>query len=341
MKKLRIAIIGEACLGSNGASIAESFSGMGHVVTIIKYSEGFPLAMKFPFMKKVNGYLLKGIENLAKSHANNLIHKVSEFMPDLVLNLYWSIHPTFIPELRKKMPGTKFVHINSDAISNFDRQQLFLSEYDFYFVKDPFIVDFFINQLGLNAKYLPECFNQRLGKKMNGNKLEFENKIGIDVLIYGNIYPYRSSFIKYLLEKNINVTIYGHLGPYVDENVLKYYRNEYLSGDRKSEIIFGSKVVINNFHFAEIESVNSKFFEIFGAGGFQLCNYKEIIKDYTSIDPELFTFKNRAEAVEKTRFYLNNPDKRMEISNMMYEHFLNHHTTDIRMTELLNIVYSA
>ena len=53
----------------------------------------------------------------------------------------------------------------------------------------------------------------------------------------------------------------------------------------KSNLLFGSKIVFNNLHYAEIESVNCKFFEILGIGGFQICDYRPIINEYSKVDP--------------------------------------------------------
>lgn len=338
-KSLNIVIIGESSFDSNGFNLAESLTYLGNHVDIIPYTEGLPIYLKNRVTKKVNGYLFKGFKTLAVDHADRLARKIETFEPDLVITLYWSIDPSFIPKLRKSLPKTKFVHINSDAVSNFDRQQLFLSDYDFYFVKDPYIQEFMSNHLGLNAIYQPEHFNPRVIKKNILPKSEVETKVNIDVVMFGNIYPYRSQFIDYLLINDIDLKIFGILGSYVPVNVQKNFISEYIMGNRKTEIIYGSKVVVNNFHFAEIQGANQKFFEIFGAGGCQICTFKEIIKTYSPIDPELFTFKTRDEAVEKIRYYLANPDKRYDLSETMQKHFMENHTVDIRMKELLKLVF--
>lgn len=52
-------------------------------------------------------------------------------------------------------------------------------------------------------------------------------------------------------------------------------RRKYIVGKEKARILYGAKIVFNNLHYAEIESVNNKFFEINGSGAFQLCDYRQ------------------------------------------------------------------
>lgn len=340
-KPLKIVILGESEFETNGFHIAESLNFLGHKATIITYKEGLPWYLNTKLTQKVNYYLIKGSYFLERQHAETIAKLVEKAEPDLVITIYRNIHPSLIPKLRKSLPLTKFVHINSDHLSNFERQQLFVSDYDIYFVKDPFMLDFFKNQLGLNSFLLSEYCNPRVVKIPKFSKAEQEKSVKIDASIFGNIYPYRSIFIENIINNNINLKVFGAKGPYMPRDVEKCFTNEYLIGSRKAEVLYGSKIIFNNFHYAEIEGVNQKFFEIFGAGGCQICTYKEIIKNYSPIDPELFTFKNNSEAIEKANYYLINDDKRFEISKIMSEFFTENHTIDIRMKEVLDKVYGG
>ena len=80
--------------------------------------------------------------------------------------------------------------------------------------------------------------------------------------------------------------------------------------------------------YAEIESVNNRFFEVNGCGGFQLLDYRPILKDLLPVDPELVSFKSIDEAIEKIRYYLQNPEERVAISQKIYDHFIDKYTYD-------------
>ena len=120
----------------------------------------------------------------------------------------------------------------------------------------------------------------------------------------------------------------------------KFFSNEWITGDRKSELLFGSKIVFNNFHYAEIESVNCKFFEIAGLGAFQICDYRPTVDEYSKIDSKQFTFKSIDEAIELIKFYLDNTKLRHEIADAQYEHFIQNHTYEHRVKQILETVFN-
>ena len=93
-------------------------------------------------------------------------------------------------------------------------------------------------------------------------------------------------------------------------------------------------------HFAEIESVNCRFFEANGCGAFQLCDYKPILKEFLPIDHELVTFKTIDEGVDKVKYYLAHPKERYEIAERIYQYFINHYTYDHLIQYILNVTKS-
>ena len=55
--------------------------------------------------------------------------------------------------------------------------------------------------------------------------------------------------------------MFGHKTKYFP-TYLSSFLPQQLSDEEKAKKLSGSKIVFNNFHYAEIESVNNKFFEI-------------------------------------------------------------------------------
>lgn len=95
---------------------------------------------------------------------------------------------------------------------------------------------------------------------------------------------------------------------------------------KKKLILNGSKIVFNNFHYAEIESVNNKFFEINGSGAFQICDYKPILNNLLPIDPKRVSFNSIDEAEKLIRYYLKMDKERWEIRDEIKDHFLKNYT---------------
>jgi spore maturation protein CgeB len=331
---MEVVIIGNKGFDTLEYNLADSFKFSGHKVTILDLSDIFPVSYS------INYHAIKYIRKYDEYIFTNLAKKVIELNPDLVVGTYRFINPLCIKMIKSILVETPIIHINPDALTTFELQQIFASPYDFYFTKDPYIETFMKNKMGLNAFYLPEAFNPRIHKKPTQSKLDLEIKTNIDVLAFGYLYPYRVNLIKKLIDANINISLYGLKDKrFFDPTLNQFYNDEWITGERKSELLYGAKIVFNNFHYAEIDSVNCKFFEISGIGAFQICDYKPTINEYSKIDVEKFTFKEIDEAIEKIRYYIDRPNERHLIAEVQYNHFLENHTYDHRITKILQTVF--
>lgn len=328
---MKIAIIGSKEFDSLEYHIHDSLKFLGHKVVHIDISD----VIKIPY--KYNYWAAKLFTKYDEFIFNKIANKIIEQEPDLVIATYRFIHPSCIKNIKENLRNTKVIHINPDAIITFEHQQIFASNYDSYYTKDPFIVDFMKNKMKLNTHYFPEAFNPRVHKPVIADRVQLEKEIGIDLTMFGTMYPYRAKMASEVINAGINVALFGIPDKrFPREEIIKNFRNEYITGDRKAEVLFGSKIVLNNFHYAEVNSANVKFFEINGIGAFQLCDYKPVLEEYSKVDVENFTYKTIDEAIEKIKYYLNKPKERYEISDQQREYFHKNHTYDIRLKKLLD-----
>jgi len=323
-------------LGNNGFDTLEyhtvdALRHLGHEVQLVDMGDFIP--MKYLY----NYWFSKFIPKYADILFARLASKVIDSRPDLVICTYRFIPNSCIEKIKNELKNIPIVQLNPDQLTTFEKQQIFYSPYDFYFTKDPYIFKFMKHKASLNVHYLPEAFNPRVHKAPERERSILESEIGIDVLVFGSIYPYRANMVKGLVKAGIDVAMFGsNQNP--DPVLKRYFRNEWITGDRKSEVLVGSKIVFNNFHYAEIESVNCKFFEIAGTGGFQLCDFKPTIASYSCISPDRFTFNKIEEAVEHIRYYLKHPTERYTLADQQRTHFLENHTYDIRVQQMLDII---
>lgn len=253
-----------------------------------------------------------------------VLEEVLDYCPDLVIGVYRHIHPLVVKEI--KLKGIQIIHINPDALTTFQNQQLFVEEYDCYYTKDPYILSFLRDKLNFNAKYYNEAFNPRFHKKSSLPKNIAEEEVKIDLLAFGNLYPYRNRMLSLIEKENIKFKIFGHKAKYFSSNLSPYFEGRPIFGEEKSKILYGSKIIINNFHYAEIESVNNKFFEVNGVGAFQLSDYKKILHEILPVDPKKVSFKNTCDLNNKIKYFLNEPEERYYLSGLIYEHFNKYYT---------------
>lgn len=334
-----IAIIGANRADSMEWHFLDAFRHMGHIAYIFDIYDRLPYTVNplksyFQAIDKTrriydDRYDQKRFLSVAKS--------VNEFNPDLVICFYKDIHPIFVDAV--KTPNRKVIHINPDQMSTLGYQQVIAGNYDAWFTKDKYMLDFMKYKAKLNAFIYNEAFNHRYNPKPSCTKAEMEAEVNIDVMTYGTLYPYRTRMMKALVNQGIDIKLFGVIPHrFFDKDVAKCCTGKYIVGEEKARTLYGAKIVFNNFHFAEVESVNCRFFEANGCGAFQLCDYKPTLKDLLPIDPELVSFKTIDEGAEKVKYYLAHPEERYAIAEKVYQHFLEHYTYDHLVQYILRIV---
>ncbi|MCL2651595.1 MAG: glycosyltransferase [Candidatus Azobacteroides sp.] len=319
---MKIAIVGSASYDTMEYHLNESFNYNGYQSQIFDLPPGYYITES----TKLNGKIFTSMAN-----------EVDQYHPDLIMVVYRIVHPDFVIQVKKM--GYKVIQVNPDALTTFDMQQLFAAEYDVYFTKDPYIQRFMESNLKLNVKLYHEAFNRRVHIKPDIDKLEYENVLDMDVVVYGSMYPYRNRMLRILADNDIDLTLFGNTNlPFYDPSLDQYNSGYYIAGETKAKILYGARIVLNNLHYAEIESVNTRFFEANGSGAFQLSDYRPILKDLLPIDPELVSFKSIDEAVGKIRYYLQHPEERVALAGKIYDHFINNYTYDHLIRHILNSI---
>lgn len=322
---MKIAIIGSTGFDGLEYHLKDELTFQNHNAEIFDFSTLFP--------SKVDMGLTLISMKYVKHQNLKLLQNVLNYKPDFVIVVYRHIHPLFVKGIKNE--NIKIIHINPDALTTFQNQQIFVEPYDAYYTKDPYILNFMKNKLKFNAELYMEAFNPRIHKRPEVNPRLLETQTDIDVLCFGNLYPYRNRMLHLIKEQGINITMYGHKAKYFDSFLRNNFQNKGIYGEEKSKILNGAKIVFNNFHYAEIESVNNKFFEISGSGAFQICDYKPILKDLLPIDPKLVTFKNIDEAKDLIEYYLDKPEKRYEIRDSIKSHFIENYTYEKLINQIL------
>jgi spore maturation protein CgeB len=330
---MRITLFGSKDYDSLEYNLNDSLVHLGHSVCHLDIND----IVAIPF--KYNFYATKFIKVYDEFVFKKVANRIIDSDPELIICVYRFINPLCIKLIKSRLPNVKRIHINPDAVTTFQYQQIFASPYDAFFTKDQFILDFMKNKMGLNTFYLPEAFNPRVHKMPNLNKEVVEQSVDLDVITFGSIYPYRANMVRHLINSGIKVQLFGTPDKrFGSPDINQFFGNEYITGKRKSELIFGSKVVFNNFHYAEVNSANVKFFEIAGIGGFQICDYKPCLEEYSIIPTEKFTFNTIGQAIDLIKFYLDKPVLRHELAHEQYNHFLSNHTYEHRINQMFNFL---
>lgn len=329
---MKVVVVGSRAFDSLEYHLSDSFRALGHEAVTVDVTDAWPMPAKLTY------WASRFVDACDRVVSRRLAHRVVALRPDLVVVVYRNLHPALVETLKSRLPGLPVVQINPDALTNLEKQQIIAADFDHYFSKEPYIVQFLRDKAGLAAHYLPESFNPRVHQRPAVEKAAAEREVNIDVLMFGGLYAYRARMVEQLQRAGVNVAVYGTPGPYLRPAVRSVFRKQYLVGDQKNRLLYGARIVFNNFHYAEITSANQKYFEINGIGAFQLCDYKPTLDEYTGVPAERVTYRTMTEAIDKIRYYLSRPAERHELADHQYHHFQRHHTIDQRVEKLLQIV---
>lgn len=79
-----------------------------------------------------------------------------------------------------------------------------------------------------------------------------------------------------------------------------------------------------------------RMFEIPAFNSMMITQYHEDLKQFYEFDKEIITFKTIPEFIDKTKFLLKKPKLVETITRNGYERFLRDHTSEVRLTNILN-----
>ena len=176
---------------------------------------------------------------------------------------------------------------------------------------------------GGRAIYMPEGFSQKKYHKLDGVDKN------IKISFVGNNYGSRRELMQNLKKYNINPSCFG-----------SGWENGWIEDDNK---IFNSSIInLGNSGIGysnELSNVKGRDFDITGSGGgLYLTSYNKDLSTSFNIGNEIVCYKNNMELVELIRYYLDNIDEALSISNAAYNRSIKEHRWLHRYHEILKII---
>ncbi|MSP19483.1 MAG: glycosyltransferase family 1 protein [Bdellovibrionales bacterium] len=288
---MKIFVSGISIDDSFAENVAVTLKAMGHEVC-------------FPSFLKVNSLLVLGLLAQIEQRINKsgplrfekkIINQIKEFKPDMFLSVTQNYSPEFLAEVAKLTP--KLVMWWGDPISQNYRMTLLSKSWTAIFLKDKSAVTK-LNILGVPAYFLNEAMNPLWHRPLASQQ-------NSSVVIAGNYYNYRLALIELLRGHGVSLELYGSKPPrWAPSEICKIHTGEYITKENKSRIFGAGLACLNSFSFFEGNSLNCRAFEIAGAGGLQLIEYREAIEDCFEPGRELITFSSQEElflAIERAK----------------------------------------
>lgn len=219
-----------------------------------------------------------------------LVRAARKYRPDLFLSPTQSIPDTILADI--KAAGVSIcVSWWGDSPGNMQRMGLFSDLWDIIFLKDPDAERKF-RLVGLNAHLLHEAMNPAW-------HIPIKTQENQRVVVAGNFYGFRQALIRKLMKKGVAFELYGGKLPrWVYPEIKNQYKNKYIVREEKSRIFGQGMACLNSTQIIEGNSMNCRSFEISGAGGLQLMEWRPIIEECFEPGEEILTFQSFDELMD-------------------------------------------
>jgi spore maturation protein CgeB len=257
-----------------------------------------------------------------------IIKLAREFKPDAVLSVTGLLHPVVLQELGKFAPGRRVIWWG-DPPANNQKWGILDPGWDWIYVKDR-AAEKKLRLVGRNAHLLHEAMNPRWHKPLA------QQKNGA-VVIAGNYYAFRQAIILRLRNDGIDFGLYGSRPPrWADPEIRKMHTGKYLIGEEKSRVFGEGLACLNTFSLAEGDSLNCRAFEVAGAGGLQIIEYRSAIEECFEPGKELLTFQNYEELLGLIERARSSPEEMRSIREAGARRALAEHTYRHRLQVILD-----
>ncbi len=170
-----------------------------------------------------------------------------------------------------------------------------------------------------------------------------EKKYKNDVVFIGHFEnDGRDEKIKYLLENNIEVKIFGGNSWKSSVNAGYFNKKEVLLGNLDSKEynlnLNGAKISLVFLSKLNNDSYTRRCFEIPATKSLMLSEYSEDLNNMFEEEKEAAYFRSKEELLEKVKFYLANPEIRKNIAEAGYQRLLKDgHEVSDRVKEIIRV----
>jgi spore maturation protein CgeB len=264
-----------------------------------------------------------------------LVLKVEEFSPTLILVILGSqVSPKTVLRLRKATKAP-IVCWCQDQMTTLGRQYLLGAGYDAVFLKDRYMQDLFSRMIkSTSFYYLAEACNPRVHRRIELTPDDL-SRFGCDVGIACTLYYYRQEILQQLRE--FDLKLWGTVPDWLLYRLRERPKGREIFMDDKARAARGARISLNTLHFAEIDGLNSRAFELAGCGAFQILTSRPVLQEHFLPGIEVESFESIGELIEKIRHYLQHPDIAAAIAERGQKRAYAAHTYEHRLQEIFRI----
>jgi spore maturation protein CgeB len=186
--------------------------------------------------------------------------------------------------------------------------------------------------LGLNAHLLHEAMNPLWHKPL-------AEQANDQVVIAGNWYGFRQFLVRELMARGVHAGLYGSPPPrWSFDEIRRQHTGRYLAREEKSRVFGEGLACLNSTSPAEGDSLNCRAFEIAGAGGLQLLEYRGVAAECFEPNRELFMFTSIADILDYLDRAKRSPREIREVRLAGARRALAEHTYQHRLLRMIDLL---
>ncbi|MCU4175074.1 CgeB family protein [Carboxylicivirga sp. N1Y90] len=305
-------------------NVAHTLEKMGHqVLTMPNISNRL---INSPIYRYTNEFIKKANPNQLDNREKWLLKNAKEYKPDILFTLTQAIKEDVLFQVKKS--GVRHcIAWWGDTPANMRDFGLLSSQWDLIYIKDLNAVNKF-KRLRLNAHLMHEAMNPTWHKPLIKKK---NNRISVA----GTFYGYRQHLVSKLLNEGIEMELNGgRLPRWVLPEIKLIHQQKFIVREEKSKVFGEALACLNSTDLSEGNSLNCRAFEIAGAGGLQLLEYRSIVTECFEPGKEILTFDTFGELLELITRIKKDNKWANQISIAGHKRALNEHTYEHRLNKI-------
>lgn len=327
-RPMKVAIPGVLADDNFADNAAYTLRAMGHEVHTRPRTSNAWLAS--PARRYARALVQKVAPEWPSAEERWLLHLARTTRLDMVLALTQALSDETIFAL-KRAGVPHVVAWWGDAPANMRGMGLLSDGWDAVFLKDRNAVDKF-RRVGIHAEHLHEAMNPSWHRPV----AERENDT---IAIVGNFYGYRQFLTRRLMDAGVPVALYGgRLPRWAAREIAARHSGRYVTREEKSRVFGAALACLNSTALSEGDALNCRAFEIAGAGGLQLLEYRPAVEDCFEPGREVLVFHSMEELIGLVAWARDNPEGARAVRRAGARRAVAEHTYEHRLRHILDVV---
>ncbi len=340
---MNILVIGKFNKFDFGKHISENFQKLGH--NTFEFESGINFHSKISLFKRWNSLKYSVYNNYLSSlnyfreREKKRLKKIITKKIDMILVTHDYLRKDDIDFIRT-YTSAPIVLWFPDPINNIKKGYMFLAGYDFLIFVDKYISNRLKEEFKLNTFFLPQAFYPKYHHKIKLSNAD-KQKYGCEITNAGNMTPNRAALFSLLNEFDIKMWGTPPAQWIKNEYISRIHQEKEVYGEEKIKAFSCAKIVLNNLSHAVINGINKRAFEIPACGGFQIIRHCNVITELFEENKEIVTYSSFEELTDKIKYYLKNDKEREKIAEAGFNRAYKDHHYEIRLQQILNIVFKS